>query len=192
MTEKRPEHSDPAIAAEVARVRSEWQGVIRAMVAASEGHEQAAAQLHAYFAEIEREPQWQQLTPVMRRILAGEREAQALLPGLDPVDTLIVRDTLDALATAAAQAEQVSAEDLIQGLLGAVRAACSPEAPPGLRQKLLALTDQLANDGSVSVELRAYGRVLHAILRGERKPDLSLLSPTLADPLRALLDDLQS
>lgn len=187
---RHPQANQQDIAAEVARVRSEWQGVRAAIVAASEGNQDAVAQLVEYFDIMEQHTQWEQLIGILRRILAGERDPDELMLGLDPVDSLIVGDTLQALHEAQSP-QQVQADELIQGLLGAVHVACSPEAPPGLVEQMHTMTLSLANDGGVPVVLREYGRILNNILSGERHPDLSGLPAELADPLRELLASLR-
>jgi hypothetical protein len=166
--------------------------VLAAIAAAAQGRADAAAQLEDYFTQLtQAQPQWRALVAALRRILAGERDPQALLPGLDPVDTLIVRDALAALEPAPAGGGPASAQEAgaitMEQLLGLVGAACAPGAPAGLAEQVHAMTQTLATDGRVPDALRAFGRALNAILSGDRNPDLALLPPELAEPVRGLL-----
>jgi hypothetical protein len=64
------------------------------------------------------------------------------------------------------------------------------DAPAGLGAQLHALTRGLQNDSDMPAELRALGRVLHAVLSGERQPDLAGLPDELAGAVGAMLADL--
>jgi hypothetical protein len=68
-----------------------------------------------------------------------------------------------------------------------VAQACRPDAPAGLAEQLHALTRSLAADNDMPAEFRALGRVLSAVLSGERDPDLSALPTELAQAVRAMI-----
>ena len=68
-----------------------------------------------------------------------------------------------------------------------VAAACKPDAPADLSEMLFALTRQMSGDPNAPEGVRALGRVLNAILTGDRAPDLAGLPPELADAVRQVL-----
>ncbi|HLT12031.1 MAG TPA: hypothetical protein VK028_14720, partial [Micromonosporaceae bacterium] len=74
-----------------------WQPAIDALVDAAGGDEQAAADVDDLLDDLATADDWRALAGTLRRILAGERDLRALLTGLDPADTAIVRATLDRL-----------------------------------------------------------------------------------------------
>jgi tetratricopeptide (TPR) repeat protein len=80
-----------------ARYLEQWQPVIEAVVTAAAGDQQATAELEPVLAELATNPDWAALAGVLGRILAGER-GDALLEGLDPIDTAIATVTLERLA----------------------------------------------------------------------------------------------
>ena len=67
------------------------------IAAACRGDQNAAAGLAPFLDEQAKQPDWAALVAVLRRILEGER-GDALLDGLDPIDTAIARETLTRLA----------------------------------------------------------------------------------------------
>jgi hypothetical protein len=80
--------------------------VIEAVAAAAGGDRQARAGLEPVLAELGKIEAWAALVGTLRRLLDGERDP-ALLDGLDPIDTAIVRATLDRLgATPGAGSDQ--------------------------------------------------------------------------------------
>jgi tetratricopeptide (TPR) repeat protein len=87
----------PADLRPAATVPEDWEPVIAAVVAAASGDTDTAADLDPVLTDLQDNPDWSTLVPVLRRILAGERGPD-LLTGLDPVDTAIAGRTLDALA----------------------------------------------------------------------------------------------
>jgi CHAT domain len=78
------------------RSLEQWEPVIAAVAAACGGDQDAAAELGPYLDEQAKHPDWAALVAVLRRILDGER-GDALLDGLDPIDTAIARHTLTRL-----------------------------------------------------------------------------------------------
>ncbi|MBC8450228.1 MAG: hypothetical protein H8D78_21050 [Chloroflexi bacterium] len=75
----------------------------------------------------------------------------------------------------------------LDNLFGMVALACTPDAPPGLAEQLHGLTHTIATDPNAPPEFRALGRVLNAVLSGERAPDTSALPPEWADKVREML-----
>jgi hypothetical protein len=143
--------------------------------------------------EIAHQDDWRDLVAVLRRILDGERDPNALLAGLDDADTIIAGDVLQALGvevSAPPPAEEAQGMTL-DALLDLVAQACRPDAPAGLAEQLHALTRGISTDASMPDDIRALGRVLNAILSGERAPDLSALPPALAEAVRGMLAALQ-
>jgi tetratricopeptide (TPR) repeat protein len=187
----------------VAHLREQWAPVIGAVVAACRGNAGAAAQVAPFLDDLAGQADWRALATVLHRILAGERDPQALLPGLDDVDTLIVGDVLRELgvevsplplgeprergAAHGPEGEGQGQAITLDQLLALVAAAGRPDAPPGLAEQLFGLTRALASSPEASPEVRALGRVLNHVLSGDHDPDLSGLPPELADAVRAIL-----
>ena len=178
----------------ITRIRQQWAPVIRDMVAACQGDAEAAAQLAPLFDQLSGQNDWRDLVAVLRRVLAGERDPDALLPGLDATDTLIAADVLRALGVEvdppppAGEGPGEGAESLtLDDLLDLVARACCRDAPPGLGEQLHAATRTMVTDTDAPPELRALGSVLNRVLSGERDPDLSALPSELADRVRAML-----
>jgi hypothetical protein len=73
-------------------------------------------------------------------------------------------------------------------LLDLVAQACRPDAPAGLAEKLHGFTRRLATDANQPGEIQALGRILNAILSGERAPDLSALPEGLAEAVRRMIE----
>ena len=67
------------------------------VAAAAQGNQNAAAEAAPYLDEMADNPNWAALAAVLRRIIAGERDPDQLLPGLDPTDTAVTRAVLAAL-----------------------------------------------------------------------------------------------
>ena len=180
----------------VARIRDEWGPVIGAMVAACQGDAPAAGQLSRFFEFMSQKDDWRKLVAVLRRILAGERDPLALLPGLDDTDVIIAGDVLRGLGidVPAAGLEEQEADDgdmvSLDDFLGMIVMACRPGAPPDMREQLVNATRGMATQPNAPAGLCDLGRVLHAILMGERQPDLSALPPELAAKARSILEEL--
>ena len=189
----------------VARIRQQWAQVVAAVVDVCRGNADAVRAVAPFLEQLAGQDDWRALAAVLRRILAGERDA-TLLNGLDATDRVIVGDILAALGGQGASdkdhAEGAQSgesgdgdqepEDEPQGmtlddLLGLVATACSPGAPAGLGEQLFGLTRGLSSDSRMPAEIRGLGRVLNAVLAGKRDPDLSALPPELADKVRAML-----
>lgn len=75
----------------------QWEPVISSLVAADRGDTVADQALALILASLEEHADWRQVVTVLRRIRTGERDP-ALITGLDPIDTAIVRRALAALA----------------------------------------------------------------------------------------------
>ncbi|MBL7063667.1 MAG: hypothetical protein ISS49_05585 [Anaerolineae bacterium] len=184
--------------AAIAQLRQQWAPVIQAVVAACEGQAQAAAHLQPLLAQLSHQDDWRHLVAALRRILAGERDPAALLPGLDATDTLIASDLLRALGVEVGQdlpdpgnrggRPQPGEQALtLDDLLGLVAQAGTEQAPPGLGEQLFGLTRAMATQPQAPAEMRELGRVLNHVLSGERAPDLSALPPELAAKVRQML-----
>jgi tetratricopeptide (TPR) repeat protein len=78
-----------------------WEPHITALVAAAGGDQRAGAAIDQLLDQLAGTDGWDNLASILRRILAGERDPDTLLTGLDPVDSAIVQATLDRLATVA-------------------------------------------------------------------------------------------
>jgi tetratricopeptide (TPR) repeat protein len=87
----------PGERAALAALLQQWAPVIAAVVAACRGNRDAAAQLQPLLGELAQQDDWRALSAVLRRILNGERDPNALLPGLDATDMLLVAAVLQTL-----------------------------------------------------------------------------------------------
>jgi hypothetical protein len=180
----------------IARIREEWGNVIYAVIAARQGDADAAAQLASFLDEMSRKDDWRALVAVLRRILAGEHDPMALLPGLDDTDLVIAGDVLRGLGEDVPLGGQEADDDdgdmvKLDDFLDMVIQACRPDAPPGLTEQLYSATRGMATLLNAPSGIRELGRVLNAILAGEREFDLSALPPQLADKVRDVLAALQ-
>ncbi|MBK8900759.1 MAG: tetratricopeptide repeat protein [Anaerolineaceae bacterium] len=202
----------------LAQLREVWGPVVAAAIAAAQGNTAAAAQLEPVLQELAGRSDWSALVGVLRQILSGARDA-ALLQGLDQTDTIIAGNILRGLGVdhpalanlpslavaeppagslpdatpptepAGGSAEQ-SANDFFNSLLNGVVAVARGEGPTELGVQLHDFTRGLATDPNAPPELQGLGRVLNAILSGERQPDLSGLPPNLAAAVRQVLGEI--
>lgn len=177
----------------IASVREQWGAVVKAIVAACNGNQNAANALAPFFLQMEQKEEWRALIDVLRRILAGERDALELLHGLDETDTLVAGDVLRSLGVDVPIAghddddgEMISLEQFLQQVVR----ACQPDAPAGLAEQMYAATRGMATQPNLQPELRELGRVLNQILSGERNPDLSEMHPQLAEAVEKMLAEL--
>lgn len=74
-----------------------WRPIVDAVVAAAHSGQPMPEDLGQALDRLGRTEDWGALVGVLRRIMAGERDAAALLSGLDPVDTAIVTTVLEQL-----------------------------------------------------------------------------------------------
>ena len=86
------------ITPDLPRIMQAWEPVIAAIAAACKPGQQPTPGLRQFLDEQAKEPDWATLIPVLRRILAGDRDEASLLNCLDPVDTAIARETLSRVA----------------------------------------------------------------------------------------------
>lgn len=178
----------------ITQVREQWDGVIQTVIATCNGNQNAVQQLEPFLNEMEQKEEWRVLIGVLRRIVAGERDALELLRGLDETDTIVAGDVLRGLGVDVPIAGQDDDDDgkmmSLQDLLNRVVVACKPDAPAGLAEQLHNVTRGMATQPNLQPELRELGRVLNMILSGERSPDLSALHPQLVEVVRKVLEEL--
>jgi hypothetical protein len=185
--------TDDPRAAAVAQVRQEFAPIVQAVILAAQGNREMARQLDAILDDMSQRRPWQQLAAALRRILAGEREGQTLMVGLDLADRAVVLDILQQLGAgetavqAGAPDKPLSMSEFLNGLLNGVLLACRPGAPDTLRADVETFTRKLAEDEEAPPDLQALGRVLHEILAGEREPDMSGLPPELTAVVQTLI-----
>ncbi len=181
------------LTAAIARIREQWDGPIQATIAACNGDAHAAAQLGPFLDQMSQKDDWRALVAVLRRILAGERDPLALLPGLDGTDVIIAGDVLRGLGVDVPLVGQEEKEDdggemvSLDDFLARIVEACRPGAPTGLGEQLYNATRGMATQPNAPANMRELGRILNAILSGDRAPDLSALPPDLADRVRRML-----
>ena len=179
----------------IARIRDEWGPIIQAMIVACEGNAPAFDQLAQFFERMSQKDDWRKLVVVLRRILAGERDPLALLPGLDDTDVIIAGDVLRGLGIdvpTAGLEEEDDGGDMVSldDFLGMIVVACQPGAPREMHEQLFDATRGMATQPNAPAGLRELGRVLNAILNGEREMDLSALPLELAEKARGVLEEL--
>jgi tetratricopeptide (TPR) repeat protein len=180
-------------------IREQWGAVISAMLKAADGDadaEQQAARLLDSFAD---RPNWVELVGVSRRILAGERDAESLLAGLNPVDTAIASQLLDAVAGRAYVNPPLPDEASLQQQV-------MDQWEPVLIAIVLAAEGDTDSEQRVTEVLNGVGdspdwvglvEVLRRILAGERDRDMLLTGLDAVDSaiitrlLDALAGDLQ-
>ncbi len=75
-----------------------FQPLIAAMTASISGDQQARQAVEQRLASLAQSPDWAALAAALRRVLAGDRDEAELLPGLDDIDTAILRGTLSSVA----------------------------------------------------------------------------------------------
>src|SRR5436305_836777 len=76
----------------------EWDPVLGRVVAAAAGGHAVQHEVTEFLDGFPDDSGWAALIRVLRRILAGERDPETLLTGLDPIETTIAGRLLDALA----------------------------------------------------------------------------------------------
>ncbi|SDL49813.1 CHAT domain-containing protein [Geodermatophilus siccatus] len=153
-----------------------WEPVLAAILAATGGDQTARQEVTGFLDGLPDDSDWAALAGVLRRILAGERDPAALLPGLDAVDTAIVIRLLDALA-GRVQLQPPDAEpapssedpvDQWEPVLAAIVAATAGDQPA--QQEVTEFLDNLPDDS----DWAALAGVLRRILAGERDPQTLL------------------
>ena len=203
------------IAEAIVSIREQWGPVIRDVIAASTGdaHAPRAERLEPFLSAMSQRDDWRALVAVLRRILAGERDPMRLLSGLDDTDLIIAGDVLRGLGTSSLppipgepseegrwQGDEGHGDDghsddgdmvSLDEFLAMVVRACSPDAPPSLAGQLAEATRGMAAQPDAPSGIRELGRVLNAVLLGEREFDLSALPPQLADKVRGVLEALK-
>ena len=174
----------------IARIRAQWKDVAQAVIAVCQGDTDAAAQLSRTLDQMSRKDDWRALADALRRILNGERDPIALFASLDDTDALIAGDVLRALGVEVPLMGDEDGGDMVtlDDFLSMIVAACQPDAPDGLAEQLLGATHGMAAQPTAPAGMRELGRVLNAILSGERNPDLADLPLDLADKVHKLLE----
>ncbi|SFN89001.1 hypothetical protein SAMN05660359_00452 [Geodermatophilus obscurus] len=178
----RTAHTIPADHAfEVDEHLARWDPVCAAIVAAIGGDEVARHQVNDFLEGVSATSEWAALIGMLRRVLAGERDPDVLLPGLDPIDTAIVTRLLDALggriALLGSGGRSTPNQDLVgqwePALVAVVKAAGGDQTA---RQQVDELLVELAD----SPDWAALVRALRRVLGGDRDRDALL---TGLDPI---------
>jgi hypothetical protein len=139
--------------------------------------------------QMSRKDDWRALADALRRILNGARDPIALFASLDNTDALIAGDVLRALGVEVPLMGDEDGGDMVtlDDFLSMIVAACQADAPDGLAEQLIGATRGMAAQPTAPAGMRELGRVLNAILSGERNPDLADLPPDLADKVQGVL-----
>ena len=159
------------------------EAFIAAAASAALGDRIALREVQGVLDQMATAESWQRLPPALRAILAGERDFEMLRSDLEFDAAYIVRAVLARLATEFAV---ISDEDddgppvSLDEFIKLVGQACQPDAPAEQFRQFFNATLNMTRQPQVSPEVRALGRVLHAILTGERQPDLASLPTLLA------------
>lgn len=180
---------------DIARIRKQWQPVIQAIISAADWGSEYATQIEPFIAKLEQEAEWRSLGVVFRRIIAGERDSNVLLIGLDAVSVLVAGDVLRALGVDVPLPQEAENEDIapvIEDIFQRVVLACNPNTPLVYAEQMYAVTQKMAEHPKLEPDQRELGRILNLILAGERKPDLSALSSQWAMRVRDILNELTS
>jgi tetratricopeptide (TPR) repeat protein len=167
----------------------EWAGrLAQALRDACQGDQPARQAVEQAMQQMAQTEDWRSLSPVLQRILDGERDVAALAAGLDEVPAAVVGHILAVLAGEAA-ASQPPAEQQgisLDQVLQLVEAGCRGDRQAGAQAYELATKGLQARDAPP--ELRSLGRALQYILEGRRGEQLlNDLPEQLKPPLRELL-----
>ena len=176
---------------DIARTRTYWQPVIQAMISAADWGGNYATEVEPFLGQLEQREEFQPLCEIFRRIIAGERHPNDLLKGLDATSALVAGDVLRALGVAVPELTETDAEEdlgpVIEDLFQGVVYACQPNTPLVYSERMYNATLKMSEHPKLEPGLRALGRVLNQILAGERKLELSGLSPHWTMRVRELL-----
>ncbi|RJP47155.1 MAG: CHAT domain-containing protein [Anaerolineaceae bacterium] len=193
--------------ADVAAKTKQFEPLIQAIVAATNGNEEAKQQIEAMFDQFIA-GNWQ-FVDAIKAIWAGERDAIKLAEGIDRNSALIVTRILQALGEAGGEGDPhpptpspKSALDLGEGeqtqtqgqgvtlpqLLELVERAAAGDQQLG--GQLFGAFQQMARDGDPVTS--ALGKVLGLIVLGEKNPNLDALPDELASAVRGLLGRLKN
>ncbi len=162
------------------RAVEKWEPLLAGIVVATDGDPAVAEDVQRALDRLIDSPDWGALVVVLRQVLAGEREPQSLLSGLNPVDTAIVTRLLDALAgrtelhpgSPASSADGGTGQELPeqwQQTMAMVIAAV--QGDQSAVQALQPLLEQLTDDP----DWAALATALRAVLAGDRDPDRLLV-----------------
>jgi hypothetical protein len=188
MTEQ--QSANPNRALMLAAVQRLWSPVIQNVVAACQGDDQAAKRVSFLIDQLGQQDDWRNLTTVLKRILQGERDASALLGGLDTTDTLIASNVLQRLGVdlTAVLSEFVQLPDVpevsssnvfLVDFIGRAVDACRPDASDDEVSEVRGLLHAMSANSELPTDLQALGVQLARVLDGEAT-DWSELSPELA------------
>lgn len=176
----------------------QYESLIQAIVQAAQGDAQAKTFLEGEYPEMQAGgAEWAKGADTIRKIVAGERDVDALTDGLVNREiALIIRRALQALAgegvapnLAPAPSGQEPQGMSLEQLLGLVEQAAGGNRQLG--EQLFGLFQQLRGDVNQPQEIRALGDVLLKVLLGDRNPDVSPLPEELASMVRGLLGRLR-
>ena len=176
---------------DIVHARKYWQPVIQAMISAADWGGKYATEVEPFLGQLEERDEFKPLSKIFRRIIAGERNPDDLLPELDATSALVAGDVLRALGVAVPDPlETTEEEDLapvIEEIFQGVVYACQSGTPLVYSEQMYNATLKMSVHPKVEPELRALGHVLNQILAGERNLDLSGLSPHWTMRVRELL-----
>lgn len=182
---------------QAADILRHFKPIIEVVAAACEGDADAKAHVDLMYDQL-RQGGWDIGDPIRRMVEDGERDEAALSEGMDPADATVVHAILARLrgedpyppdmGEGPAGADDHDEEGITLGqLMDQVEAACRPEASEEAVIQIRNLTGAMSQTPGLPDEVRDLGGVLHAIVEGERNPDLSPLSAELTSQVQDLL-----
>lgn len=179
----------------------QWQPIIKAVVAASQGNEESKNELEPFLQEMEQTNDWRNLIPVIRRIMNGERD-ENLFEGLDRTDALIVARILQVLnpdsgqqtmddgqrSTVPHQQQHQEQGVTLPQLLELVERAAGGDSQLG--QQLFSDLQKMSRDSNS--EINTLGSVLLRVLIRDFNPKLDGLPDEIASAIRGMLGRLRN
>lgn len=184
-----------------------FEPVIQAIVAATNGNEEAKKQIEAMFDQFIA-GKWL-IVDAIKAIWSGERDVNILTDGIDVNSALIVRRILQALngegsdphppapspiAKERAIGEGGQAQEgqgvTLPQLLELVERAAGGDRETG--SKMFPAMQKMASDPNAPREMQLLGKALAAIIIGDKNPNLDGLPDELASAVRGLLGRLKN
>jgi len=176
MTEQQAANQNRALM--LAAVQRLWSPVIQNVVAACQGDTQAAQRVNFLIEQLGQQDDWRNLTTVLKRILQGERDAAALLGGLDTTDTLIASNVLQRLGVdlTAVLSEFVKLPDLpdvssnnvfLVDFIGRAVDACRLDASDDEVSEVRGMLHAMSVNSELPADLQTLGVQLAHVLDGE-------------------------
>lgn len=184
---------------QAADILRHFRPIIEVVVAACNGDAEAKVHVDNLYEQLS-ESGWEVGGPIRRIVEEGERNEATLAESMDPADATIVSAILarlrgenpyppEAEPTADGEGEADPEDEAITlgQLMEQVENACHPDATEETVDQIRNLTGAISQTPGLPEDVQKLGGVLHAIVKGDRNPDLSELNDELATETRNLL-----